>query len=65
MNTTRQELLEVLTELTELYPNMRFGQLVANVSYRAKGPYKESIWDVTDEEWLRAAREHLEKASIA
>ncbi|MBI1904581.1 MAG: hypothetical protein HYS13_26090 [Planctomycetia bacterium] len=57
---TRQELLRVLSELCACCPEVRFGQLVANVSYLAKGPTNEAIWDVEDEELLDAARKHLE-----
>lgn len=38
---------------------MRFGQLIANLSYLAKGPTNEAIWDAEDAELLAAARKHL------
>ena len=60
MTTPRQELLEVLRELSELFPDWRFGQLVANVATAARGPQVESIWDSEDEELLAAARRHNE-----
>jgi hypothetical protein len=34
----RQDLLNVLEELRECAPGVRFGQLIANLSYLAKGP---------------------------
>ncbi len=57
----RQEILSVLSELNDCCPDVRFGQLVANLSYLAKGPSNEAIWDVEDEELLTAARKHLEE----
>ncbi len=61
MTSIRQETLAALTELSELAPEVRIGQLVANLSYLAKGLSKESIWEVEDEELLHAARQHLEQ----
>ena len=57
--TTRQELLSVLAELSVACPEMRFGQLIANLSTLAKGLTAEGLWDVEDEELLGAAREQL------
>jgi hypothetical protein len=59
----RQELLQVLGELGEQAPDVRFGQLLANLSYMAKSFTAEAIWDVEDEELLEAARVHLEELS--
>lgn len=56
----RQEILQVLSELSETCPEVRLGQLIANLSYLAKGPTNEAIWDLEDEELLAAARKHLE-----
>lgn len=56
----RNDILRTLAELSESCPEVRFGQLVANLSYLAKGPTQEAIWDVEDEELLAAARKHLE-----
>jgi len=57
---TRQELLSVLTELSVACPEMRFGQLIANLSTLARGLSAEGLWDVEDEELLAAARQQLE-----
>jgi hypothetical protein len=59
--SVRQELLQVLTELSEVCPDMRLGQLIVNLSYLARGLSNESIWDMEDEELLEAARKHLEE----
>ncbi len=55
----RGEILHVLSELSECCPDVRFGQLIANLSFLAKGPTNEAIWDLEDEELLAAARKHL------
>ena len=60
-DTVRQELLRVLAELSEVCPEVRLGQLIANLSYLARGLSNESIWDVEDEELLDAARKHLQE----
>jgi len=57
----RKDILHTLAELSECSPEVRFGQLIANLSYLAKGPTHEAIWDVEDEELLAAARKHLEE----
>ncbi len=61
MNPVRQELLQVLAELSELVPEVRLGQLIVNLSYLAHGLSHESIWDVEDDELLAVARKHLEE----
>jgi hypothetical protein len=57
---TRRDLLQVLGELSEQCPEVRLGQLIANLGTLAKGPTVEAIWDVEDEELLEAARRQLE-----
>lgn len=57
---TRREMLRVLAELSEYCPEVRFGQLIANLATLARGPEVESIWDAEDEELLEAARKQLE-----
>jgi len=53
-----------LLELQKIYPQWRFGQLIANVAMWAKAPASEAVWDVTDEELLRAAEEHLQRHAV-
>jgi hypothetical protein len=60
MTTTRTELLKVLAELSEECPEMRMGQLIANLATLARGPVVEAIWDAEDEELLAAAGRQLE-----
>lgn len=56
---TRRELLRVLDELSTQCPDVRLGQLIANLATLAKGPTVEAIWDTEDEELLQAARQQL------
>ena len=61
MKTARAELLQVLAELSAVFPDWRFGQLIANVATAARGPQVEALWDSEDEELLAAARRLLER----
>jgi hypothetical protein len=65
MTPTRAEVLKALAEMSELHPEWRIGQLVANVSHWARGATVESIWDVEDEEFLDAVRRHIEKRTAS
>lgn len=56
---TTQQLLDALNQVQKAHPSWRFGQLVANISMTAKGPIKSAVYDVEDEELLKAARKHL------
>ena len=60
MTQTRKELLSYLTELSEAAPDLRLGQLVANLATLAQGAKVEAIWDAEDAELLAAARRLLE-----
>jgi hypothetical protein len=59
ISSVRQELLGVLTELSKACPEMRFGQLIANLATLARGLSAEGLWDAEDEELLAAARKQL------
>ncbi len=60
MTPTRLEIFRVLEALSNRYPDMRFGQLVSNIAnWAARIP--DALWDVEDEEFLAAARQHLER----
>ncbi len=56
---TRQEILLALSDLSELYPDWRLGQMIANLSVAARGANTEAIWDVEDDELLAAINRHL------
>lgn len=55
----RDEVFDTLRELSVMCPDVRIGQLVANLSYLARGMAHESIWDMEDDELLCAARKQL------
>jgi hypothetical protein len=59
MTVIRNDLLKVLTALSETCPEMRFGQLIANLATLARGPAVEAIWDAEDDELLAAAQEQM------
>lgn len=59
----RQEILNSLVELSGLTPDVRFGQLIANLSYLAVGPTNEAIGEMEDHELLGAIRQHIEDLS--
>jgi hypothetical protein len=54
---TRQEILDRLTRLSELAPDMRFGQLIANLAFMAAGPWDQTLWDLEDETLIGAIRQ--------
>lgn len=59
MTEKRQEILQLLERLSELTPDVRFGQLIANLSYLAVGPTNEAIGDMEDEQLIAAIRKHV------
>lgn len=56
----KREILLALSDLVEHCPDVRFGQLVANLSCIARGPTPEAVWDMEDDELLAATRSHNE-----
>jgi hypothetical protein len=63
IDSTRKEILRELERMSELTPDVRFGQLIANLSYLAAGPTNEAIWDMEDEKLLETIRAHLKRLS--
>jgi hypothetical protein len=55
----RQEILRLLERLSELTPEVRFGQLIANLSYLAVAPTNQAIWDMEDEQLLTTIQKHI------
>lgn len=60
IDATRQQILELLGELSAACPEIRFGQLIANLSYQARGLSNDSVWDMEDAELLLVVRQHLD-----
>jgi hypothetical protein len=70
VSNEREQLLRLLGELSEEAPDLRFGQLVANLATLALGAKAEAVWDAEDPELLAAAQRLLEnyrnrKAGVA
>lgn len=59
IDSTRLEILRLLEQLSALAPDVRFGQLIANLSYLAVAPTVEAVWDMEDEQLLAAIRQHI------
>jgi hypothetical protein len=57
--SVRNELLRVLSEFGDHAPDLRFGQLIANLAFLARATGGSDVWEVEDEELLEAARDHL------
>jgi hypothetical protein len=49
-------LVQALLDLRAIFPEWRFGQMVANLLTAAGCEQVESIWDVEDEQLLAAAQ---------
>ena len=55
----RQEILRQLERLSELAPDLRFGQLIANLAFLAAGPWDQTLWDLEDDQLLAAIQQHV------
>jgi hypothetical protein len=55
----RDELLQILAGFSDHAPDMKFGQLIANLAFLARTTGPSDLWDVEDAELLEAARSHL------
>ena len=56
MTDDRRDILAELHALSELAPDMRFGQLIVNLSHLALGATDSATWDVEDDDMLTAIR---------
>ncbi len=56
---TRVELLDAMVELGRLHPQWRLGQMLANIAMAAGRLDAGAVWDLEDDEALRAAREMI------
>jgi hypothetical protein len=63
-DSVKRDILVALGELSEAYPDWRFGQMIANLAVAARGPTVDSIWDVEDDELLAAINRHLERRRV-
>lgn len=60
MTTTREELLRLLGNLSDQAPELRLGQMLANLATLAQGAKVEAIWDAEDDELVAAAKRLLD-----
>jgi hypothetical protein len=58
----RQELLRLIEEMSEAYPEFRLGQLIANLAFWARGDQEGAVWNVEDVELIAAASEQIQNA---
>jgi len=61
----RLELLEALSRLSQVRPEWRLGQMLANVAMTAGRLESSGVWDLEDEEALAAAKTLIEQHSEA
>jgi hypothetical protein len=54
----RQEALAVLTELAALAPEVRLGQLMAQLGFLSEDQVERSLWDIEDQELLLVLHRH-------
>lgn len=57
----KDALLTSVGELLELFTDMRFGQLIANLVTAAGGMDAGAIWDMEDDALLKSARRLIER----
>src|SRR4029077_12946160 len=56
--TTQHELIAKLADLWELSPDVRFGQLLANLGFLVEDQTDQSLWDVEDAHLLGVMEKH-------
>ena len=63
MTGVREELLGLISELSDADPELRLGQMLTNLATLARGAQPESVWDCEDDELVVAARRLLTRIS--
>ena len=58
ITTTHHELIEKLVDLQQLSPDVRFGQLLANLGFLVEDLTDQSLWDVEDARLLEVMEKH-------
>jgi len=58
ISPVRQEILRRLERLSESAPDVRFGQLIANLAFLAAGPWEQTLWNLEDDQLLAAIQQH-------
>jgi hypothetical protein len=55
---TRQKALSLLSEVSELSPDVRLGQLFAHLGFLGEDATGQSLWDIDDEQMLAVLNQH-------
>jgi hypothetical protein len=55
---TQHELIAKLADLQRLSPDVRFGQLLANLGFLVEDQTDQSLWDVEDYRLLEVIEKH-------
>ena len=63
ISVVHDELIDSLAVLRQALPTMRLGQLIANMATVARGAVAGAVWEMEDDELLRAIRWQLEQLS--
>jgi hypothetical protein len=58
IQATQQGLIEKLVDLQQLSPDVRFGQLLANLGFLVEDQTDQSLWDVEDARLLEVMEKH-------
>ncbi|CAN5394504.1 hypothetical protein BH11PLA2_BH11PLA2_50550 [soil metagenome] len=62
MNTTiRTEALTLLAELAERSPDVRLGQLVAQMGFLGNDSLGRGLWNLEDDEFLAVLKQHQDE----
>ena len=59
ITTIQREALKVLTEVCDLSPDVRRGQLFAHLGFLGEDQTRRSLWDIDDDQLLQVLRHHL------
>ncbi len=56
--TTRHEIIEKLVDIQQLSPNVRFGQLLANLGFLVEDQSDQSLREIEDHRLLKVTGQH-------
>jgi len=56
--SSQHELIEKVTDLQQLSPDVRFGQLLPNLGFLVEDQTDQSLWDVEDTRLLEVMEKH-------
>ncbi len=57
----RTKLLNLLSEVVELSPDVRVGQLLANLGFLVEARSGASVWEVQDRDLLKVIEQHRDE----